>query len=130
MVDTPYGRAESNWRIDHHDGAPSTFTLRAVVPANTTATFVATWSYNAVEVGSGEHQLSLELSEAQRRRYLPSREGARLHLDSPLAEVLADQPALSPGPPPRLRRADPHPGRRDTRTVATRSAAVDAAPAR
>jgi len=33
------------------------------------------------------------LSEAPRRRYLPSRDGARLHLDSPLAEVLEDQPA-------------------------------------
>ena len=46
-----------------------------------------------VAVGSGEHELSMELSAAQRHRYLPSREGARLHLDSPLADVLADQPA-------------------------------------
>ena len=47
----------------------------------------------AVEVGSGEHELATELSAAQRHRYLPSREGARLHLDTPLAEVLADEPA-------------------------------------
>ena len=93
VVDTPYGRAESSWRIDHHDDAPSTFTLRAVVPANTTAELWLPRATQAVEVGSGEHELSLELSAAQRQRYLPSREGARFHLDTPLAEVLADEPA-------------------------------------
>ena len=93
MVDTPYGRAESSWRIDHHDGAPSTFTLRAVVLANTTAELWLPGATKAVDVGSGEHELSMELSAAQRHRYLPSREGARLHLDSSLAEVLADEPA-------------------------------------
>ena len=46
-----------------------------------------------MEAGSGSHELSIELSEAQRRRYLPSRDGARLHLDSPLAEVVADPAA-------------------------------------
>ena len=93
VVETPYGRAESSWRIDHHDAAPSTFTLRAVVPANTTAELWLPRAEQAVEVGSGEHELSLELSAAQRQRYLPSREGARLHLETPLAEVLADEPA-------------------------------------
>ena len=93
VVDTPYGRAESSWRIDHHDGTPSTFTLRAVVPANTTAELWLPGATEPVEAGSGEHERSMELSNAQRHRYLPSREGARLHLDSPLAEVLADQPA-------------------------------------
>ena len=92
-VDTPYGRAESNWRIDHHDGAPSTFTLRAVVPANTSAELWLPGATEAVEAGSGTHELSTELSDAQRRRYLPSREGARLHLDSLLAEVVADPAA-------------------------------------
>jgi alpha-L-rhamnosidase len=92
-VDTPYGRAESSWRIDHHDGAPSTFTLRAVVPANTTAELWLPGATEAVEAGSGSHELSIELSDAQRRRYLPSRDGARLHLDSPLAEVVADPEA-------------------------------------
>ena len=92
-VDTHYGRAESSWRIDRHDGAPSTFTLRAVVPANTTAELWLPGATEAVEVGSGEHELSMELSARQRRRFLPSREGARWHLDSPLAEVLNDEPA-------------------------------------
>ena len=92
-VDTPYGRAESNWRIDHHDGAPSTFTLRAVVPANTTAELWLPGATEAVEAGSGTHELSTKLSDAQRHRYLPSREGARLHLDSALAEVVADPAA-------------------------------------
>ncbi len=93
-VETPYGRAESSWRIDHHDGdAPSIFTLRAVVPANTTAELWLPGATEAVEAGSGTHELSVELSDAQRRRYLPSREGARLHLDSALAEVVADPAA-------------------------------------
>ena len=78
---------------DPHDGAPSTFTLRAVVPANTTAELWLPGATKAVDVGSGEHELSMELSAAQRHRYLPSREGARLHVDTPLAEVLADEPA-------------------------------------
>lgn len=93
VVETPYGRAESSWRIAGRAGAPSTFTLRAVVPANTTAELWLPGAAQAVEVGSGEHELSLELSAAQRRRFLPSREGARFHLDSPLAEVIADAPA-------------------------------------
>ena len=93
VVDTPYGRAESSWRIDHHDVAPSTFTLRAVVPANTTAELWLPGATEPVEAGSGEHELSIELSPAQRRRYLPSRECARLHLDSPLAEVVDDPAA-------------------------------------
>ena len=93
VVETPYGCAESSWRIDDPDHAPATFTLRAVVPANTTAELWLPGATTPVEVGSGEHQLSLDLSEAQRRRYLPSRDGARLHLDSPLAEVVADQAA-------------------------------------
>ncbi len=129
-VDTPYGRTESSWRIDHPANAPATFTLRAVVPANTTAALWLPGATSAVEVGSGEHELSLDLSEAQRRRYLPSREGARLHLDSPLADVLADQAARQVLVRHRAFGVLPHPGRRDTRTVATRSAAVDAAPAR
>lgn len=89
-VDTPCGRTESSWRIDDHDGAPSTFTLHAVVPANTTAELWLPGATEAVEAGSGTHELSIELSDTQRRRYLPSREGARLHLDSPLATVVAD----------------------------------------
>ena len=93
VVDTPYGRAESSWRIDRRDGAPATFTLRAVVPASTTAELWLPGATEAVEAGSGTHELSIELNEVQRRRYLPSREGARLHLDSPLAEVVSDQPA-------------------------------------
>lgn len=93
VVETPYGRAESSWRITGRAGAPTTFTLRAVVPANTTAELWLPGAAQAVEVGSGEHELSLELSAAQRRRFLPSREGARFHLDSPLAEVIADAPA-------------------------------------
>ena len=93
VVDTPYGRAESSWRIDCRAGAPATFTLRAVVPANTTAELWLPGATEAVEAGSGTHELSIELSEVQRRRYLPSREGARMHLDSPLAEVVADDAA-------------------------------------
>ena len=93
VVETPYGRAESSWRIADRGGAPATFTLRAAVPANTTAELWLPGAAQAVVVGSGEHELSMELSAAQRRRFLPSREGARLHLDAPLAEVIADAPA-------------------------------------
>ena len=101
VVDTPYGRAEASWRIDDPAGAgaPATFTLRAVVPPNTTAELrlpgpVGAQAEGAAEeVGSGVHERSVELSAAQRRRYLPSREGARFLLDRPLAEVLADTAA-------------------------------------
>ena len=54
---TPYGLAESAWRID---GA--TFELSATVPPNTTATVVLPHSDAApVEVGSGQHRWTYEL---------------------------------------------------------------------
>lgn len=93
VVETPYGRAEASWRIDDVHGVPSSFTLRAVVPPNTTAELRLPGWTEPHEVGSGVHERAMLLSDAQRRRFVPSREDARVHLDSPLAEVLADGPA-------------------------------------
>lgn len=52
-VDTPYGRAESGWAVDG-----STITVRAVVPANTTAV-VELPGQEAFDVGSGAHEWTI-----------------------------------------------------------------------
>ena len=65
-----------------------------MVPANTTAEL---WLPGADGGGGGRIGRARVVDGAQRPRsavaYLPSREGARWHLDSPLAEVLNDEPA-------------------------------------
>jgi hypothetical protein len=52
---TPYGLAESGWRIENGE-----LHLHIVVPPGVTATVTIPDSENIVEVGSGEHTWSID----------------------------------------------------------------------
>jgi alpha-L-rhamnosidase len=83
--ETPYGLSSVEWRREG-----TSFTLTAVVPANTTATVWVPGSAEPVEVGSGRHEFTAELLDSERRLA-----AGPYTLDSTLDELVEDPDAYS-----------------------------------
>ena len=54
---TPYGMAESSWHVEGERTV-----VRAIIPPNTTATVRLPWSPETLEVGSGQHEWTVDQS--------------------------------------------------------------------